>query len=1073
MNLMSAEWRDRLDHWVRTLEEDIYEPVGTIPLEMFPTMEHLSLEEAAKGPFRRVEPGFAWGHTWEYGWFRGEIALPERARGKRIVMKLAPGGESTLFVNGREFGTYRADWVTSPLHYYEDNCLTRCARGNERYELYMETYAGHYYPEAPEGRCATGPVLPGSYQDPQRDGARRVLGECTYGIFHEEAYQLYMDVRTLELLMDTLEPTSLRAEKIADALEQFTLTVDFEQEREERLCSYREARQNLAGVLQARNGSTLPVFYAIGHAHLDLAWLWPMEETYRKTARTFAAQLRLLEEYPDYRYLQSQPAAYEMCRTYYPALFERIREAVKRGSWIPEGAMWVEPDTNLPSGESLIRQCLYGTAYFRQTFGRESEILWLPDSFGYSGCLPQILKGCGVKYLVTQKIFWTYNDAEPFPYHYFTWQGTDGSSVTAFLPTDYNYQTDPKTIQETWKKRRQLRDLDAFLLPFGYGDGGGGPTRDHIEFAEREKNLEGMPAVRMESPLTFFRDMEAKGGPANTYVGELYFQAHRGTYTSQAKTKRNNRLAENALREMELWGSAALTLGKAPSDKESLEEARLQAERLWKELLLHQFHDILPGSGIGRIYEEADRRVSALIREARRQTAVYQACFLDPRENGVTIWNAASTGRTAVVTLPGEFADGAADLSGNSYPVCTEQGETLVLVKVPAAGAITLVPDKGHRTAANLPYVRVERESADTIVMENRLVRAVVKTDPEHAGEIASFCLKDSSLEFASSPLNHLRLFKDVPRAYDAWDIDSCYRMQEIPCLRDGEVHILRGEAPGSLQAAVRVTGKIGDSELEQDLILDADRAVLRFETKVQWRELHRLLKASFPVTVWETEGYNEMQYGYVKRPTHRSRRYDQDRYEVCNHRYTALADGSHGAAVLNDCKYGISMDRNAMELSLLRAPASPQMRADNGAQVFTYAFTAWEGTFVDSPAALEGEALNRPLLVTRGALKDAETLQLVQINRPNVILDAIKLAEDGSGDLILRLYESKRCPGTVKIRTAWQGSVYRTDMLERVLEEIAVEDQTFSLTMHAFEVCTVRIHPEPGPRNGVLGVPS
>lgn len=1058
MKLMNAEWRDRIDHWVRTLQEDIYEPLGTIDMEMFPTMEHLSLEEAEHGPFRRVELGFTWGHVWEYGWFRGAFTLPERARGQRIVMKLAPGGESTLFVNGQEFGTYRADWVSTPLHYYEDNCLTRCAKGNEHFELMMETYAGHYFPQAPGGRCATGPVLPGSYQDPLKDGARRILGECTYGIFHEEAYQLYMDVQTLVLLMDTLEPESLRAAKIADALEKFTLVTDFEQERDARLSSYKEARNVLAGVLSARNGSTYPVFYAIGHAHLDLAWLWPMEETYRKTARTFAAQLRLMEEYPDYRYIQSQPAAYEMCRTYYSELFARIKEAVKKGSWIPEGAMWVEPDTNMPSGESLVRQCLYGKAYFKKEFGVESEILWLPDSFGYTGALPQILKGCGVKYLVTQKIFWTYNDAEPFPYHYFTWQGTDGSCVTAFLPTDYNYQTDPKTIQETWRKRRQLRDLDAFLLPFGYGDGGGGPARDYIEFCEREKNLEGMPAVRMESPLTFFHDMEQEGGPVNTYTGELYFQAHRGTYTSQAKTKKNNRLAENALREMELWGSAALTLGGKPCGTEKLEVALQQAERLWKELLLHQFHDILPGSGIGRIYQEADRRVSALIREAKQQTLAYQASFLDQSGNGVTLWNSLSMDRTAVVQLPKEFAGGAKDHEGNTYPVSTERGENLALVKLPSVGAITLYPEKSGSVMPETPLVSVQKRSDGTILMENRLVRAVVNTDPEHAGEIVSFCLKETGRESAAAPLNHLRLFKDVPRAFDAWDIDANYRMQEIPCLQDGKIEILQGEEPGSLRAALRVTGVIGNSEIEQKIVLDAESPVLKFETRIQWRELHRLLKASFPVTVWEPEGYEEMQYGYVKRPTHRSRLYDQDRYEVCNHRYTALADGAHGAAVLNDSKYGISTDQNRMELSLLRAAASPEMRADNGEQVFTYAFTAWEGTFEASPVVQEAAALNSPVLVTDGALQNAGKLQLVRIDKPNVLLDAVKLAEDGSGDIILRFYESKKCPGKVNVQTVWSGKTYLTDMLENMQKELITEGQSFSLTMHSFEICTVRI---------------
>ena len=599
MGIMSSEWSGRLQHWMRTLKDDFYRPLGTISWEAFRTMEHLSPEEAAKGQFEPVEPGFTWGKTWEYCWFRGKVVLPEEAEGKRIVMDLRPDGESTLFVNGREFGTYRASWVTQKHHFVEDNVLSRDAKAGTEYEILMETYAGHYYPESPDGGCATGPVLPGSYQDPLEEGRRRTLGVCTFGIWNEDAYQLWMDADTLKQLLDKLDPNSLRAAKIAEALENFTLAVDFEQDEAGRIASYRAGREVLRPALEAKNGSTAPVFYAVGNAHIDLAWLWPMAETHRKTERTFAAQLRLLEEYPEYKYIQSQPAAYEMCREYYPELFKRIKQAVKDGKWITEGAMWVEPDTNMASGEALIRQLLYGKKYYREEFGVDSQMLWLPDTFGYTAALPQILKSCGVKYLVTQKIFWSYNEGEQFPYHYFYWEGMDGSKITSFLPTSYTYRTDPEELISTWENRSQKRDLDAFLLPFGYGDGGGGPARDYLEYAAREKDLEGCPKVKQESPITFFKDMEAEGGPKHTYTGELYFSAHRGTYTSQAMVKQNNRRCELSMRELELWSTLAALKGKAyPAEA---------VERLWKAVLLHQFHDILPGSSIARVYQEAEK----------------------------------------------------------------------------------------------------------------------------------------------------------------------------------------------------------------------------------------------------------------------------------------------------------------------------------------------------------------------------------------------------------------------------------------------------------------------------------
>ena len=402
MKVMSAEWKDRVKHWVRTLREDFYEPLGEISWKAYRTTQHLSPDEARQHEYAAVQPGFVWGNTWEYCWFQGSVTLPERAEGKRIVLNLKPDGESTLFVNGKSFGTYRADWVSEKHHYIEDNVLAREGKAGAQYDILMETYAGHYYPEAPSGGCATGPVLPGLYHDPLEEGRRRTLGVCTFGIWNEDAYQLYMDVETLLGLLEVVDLTSLRAAKIAEALEQFTLTVDFEQDREARQASYREASRQLRPVMEAVNGSTQPVFYAIGNAHLDLAWLWPMAETHRKTSRTFAAQLRLLEEYPEYKFLQSQPASYEMCRKYYPELFERIREAIGKGQWIAEGAMWVEPDTNMASGEALIRQLVHGKRYYKDVLGTDSVILWLPDTFGYTAALPQILMGCGVKYLVTQ-----------------------------------------------------------------------------------------------------------------------------------------------------------------------------------------------------------------------------------------------------------------------------------------------------------------------------------------------------------------------------------------------------------------------------------------------------------------------------------------------------------------------------------------------------------------------------------------------------------------------------------------------------------------------------------------------
>ena len=1064
MKLMHSEWQDRVKHWIRTLKDDFYEPLGEISWEAFTTMEYLTPQEAQEGDFAPVGPGFTWGREWEYAWFKGAITLPERAQGQRIVMDLKPDGESALFVNGKAFGTYRASWVYEPHHFVEDNVLSACGKKGEHFDLLMETYAGHFIPEAPTGGCATGPVLPGAYRDGAEEGKRRVLGKCTYGIWNEEAYQLYMDVSTLSMLLTTLEENSLRAARIAKALQQFTLIADFEQPREGRIASYKEAREALRPVMEAKNGSTAPVFYAVGNAHLDLAWLWPMAETYRKTERTFAAQLRLIEEYPEYKFIQSQPASYEMCKKYYPELFARIKEAIKGGQWIADGAMWVEPDTNMASGEALIRQLVHGKRYYKEEFGVDSEILWLPDTFGYTAALPQILKGCGVKYLVTQKIFWSYNEGEQFPYHYFTWQGMDGSQIVSFLPTSYTYRTDPIEANRIWKERTQLQDLDAFLMPYGYGDGGGGPARDYVEYAKRQEDLEGSVKVKMAGPAEFFHDMEEQGGPVNTYVGELYFSAHRGTYTSQAMIKQNNRLSELAMREMEMWSCLAMNKG--------MEYQLSRADALWKEVLLHQFHDILPGSSIARVYVEAEKAHKEIQKGAAEMKEKAFAALTDPSdEQAVTVFNSLSFERTALVELPERFSGGARTLEGLPVPVqSAEEGESAgnpggyavkALVTIPSCGGVSLIPAEAGNACGEAGVVLAEagksapvsaeqvtvRKQGESFVMENNRVKAVVND----RGEVVSFVLKSSGREFAAEPMNRFRLYKDVPRLFDAWDIDSNYIHQEIEALREAKVEVVSE----GLEGMLKVSGRIGNSSLVQYIRLEAEGTRLNFDTQIDWKELHRLLKACFPVNVYAENGINEIQFGYMERPAHRSRPYDKDRFEVCNHHYSAFCDGVHGAAVLNDSKYGISMNGNALELSLLRASACPEMQADNRVHHFTYGFTAWEGSFADSDVVRQGYELNVKPEIYAGAL---ETFSAAEIDQANVILDTMKPAEDGSGDVILRLYESKKAAVTAKVRCALGSRAYLCDMLENVREEIPVENGEMTLAFGAFEVKTVRM---------------
>ena len=1037
MDIMHSEWKVRIENWLAVLKQELYQPIGEIEWSAHKTKEYLTPDEALASEFEPVKAGYTWGETWEYCWFKGNVTIPEGVDGKRIVLNLNPGGETTIFVNGEAFGTYRADWILTDHHYMVDNYLTRDAKAGESYDILMETYAGHYYATAGYG-CYTGPVLPegGQFVDPLKEGARRTLGKCTYGIWNEDAYQLYMDVDTLYRLLGVLDDTSLRASKLCDALEQFTLIVDFEQDRATRNASYIKAREALKPYMEAVNGSTMPVFYAVGNAHLDLAWCWPLAETYRKTARTFAAQLRLLEEYPDYKFIVSQPACYEMVREHYPELFERIKKAAKDGRWIADGAMWVEPDTNLAGGEALIRQFVYGKRYYKEVFDVDSELLWLPDTFGYTAALPQIVVGCGVKYLVTQKIFWSYNKGEPFPYHYFSWQGMDGTKITSFLPTRYEYFTHPTEANEVWKNRSQARDLDAFLYPFGYGDGGGGPTRDHIEYAIRQKDLEGGVKIKIADPVEFFEDMQQqKGDPKNTYVGELYFTAHRGTYTVQASVKKGNRKSEEALRELELWAvPAALAGGEYPAEK---------AEALWKDVLLNQFHDILPGSSIARVYVEAEKLHNKVITEAKALTKTAQEKLLACDMTAVTVFNSLGFERTELISLPAGFENGAITADGTYIPV--ENGKAVVTL--PSCGAISLVPATEAQKVDAIGATVTATENG--YVLENAIVKAVVN----NRGEVVSFILKETGREFAAGAMNKFRLFKDVPRRWDGWDIDSNYVYQEIDGAYDINVEAIEQGA----EAVLKVTGKLLDSTYTQYIRLAKDAKRIEFETEIDWKELHRLLKVGFPVDVYAENAINEMQFGYVERPAHRSRPYDKERFEVCNHRYSALRDGSHGAAVMNDCKYGISVNGNSMELTLLRSGACPDLRTDNRVHNFTYAFTAWEGDFTASDVVKQAYAVGIKPTVVAGGKLDASYLS---VDNDNIIIDTVKMAEDGSGDIIVRLYESKKAAVSTKLHAAFipNFKAYSCDMLENVQNELTVDNGAIDLTFRAFEIKTVRL---------------
>ncbi len=1014
---LTAEWRKRLDHWRRVLAERLYLPLGEVALSGFTTAEQLSPDEALAGPFKPMRPGARWGAKWEYGWFRGTIELPPEAARKRVTARLETGGARLIWVDGLAVGG-------SIL------ALAKSGVPGKTYDILVEAYAGH----GPTP-VTVGPVPPGVESVPKAPRRQQTLGRSTFGVHEEDAYQLLMDVETLLSLRGCLNPDSLRVAQIDAGLRDFATVVDLEAPHAEMMRAVRAARARLRPLLECKNGTTAPLMFAFGHGHLDVAWLWPLAETERKAARTLAGQLALAREYPEHRFLHSQCELFRMIGEHYPKLYRRVKRAVKAGNVIADGSTWVEMDTNVTGGESLVRQFLYGKQFFREEFGAETELLWLPDAFGYSAALPQVMRGCGVKYFSTAKIFWNYHGGEPFPYNTFTWEGIDGSKVLVHLCNDYNSQTRPVDVISRWRERRQKDGTSPRLMPFGWGDGGGGPTRDHLEYLRREADLEGVPRVRIAAPLDYFKDLERRGVPDVNYVGELYFQAHRGTYTSQARTKRGNRKSEFALREAETWGAAAAVLAGFPFRARDLAET-------WRRFLVCQFHDVLPGTSIRRVYEQAEATFDATVEAAGRVADAARAALTDGDGGALTAFNSLSWERKALVELPKGWR-GAAGPDDAPLPAQEVEGRLLAEASIPSCGWTAL------RAGEAAPPSGGVKAAGHTL--ENELLRV----EFNRKGEIASILDKEAGRELAAGPCNSLRMYKDVPVAWDAWDLDSIYPATPHELPEDAEAEVA---VAGPLVGVLRIRRRLNDSEMVQRVSLRRGRRRVDFETRIDWQESHKLLKVNFPVAVHANEAVHEIQFGHVRRPNHRSRQYDADRYEVCNHKWTALAEEGRGCAVLNDCKYGVNVDGNSINLTLLRAPLAPDMTADKGVQEFTYAFYAWNGPMCESALVREAYELNCPVTAAAGA---AGERSLLSVDASNILVEAVKPAEDGSGDVVVRLYEAMRTATSCRLATSLPVSrASEADMLERPGRRLTVRGGAVGLELRPFEIKTLRLSP-------------
>ncbi len=772
---------------------------------------------------------------------------------------------------------------------------------------------------------------------------------------------------------------------------------------------------------------------AIGHTHIDCAWLWTLKQTREKVQRSFATVLELMKQYPEYKFMSSQALLYKNCKEEAPELYEEIKERVKEGRWEVEGAMWVEADCNLASGEALVRQVMYGKRFFKDEFGVDNRVLWLPDVFGYSAALPQILKKSGVDWFVTSKISW--NDINTMPYDTFEWYGIDGTPIhTYFLTaqnktddeperhTTYNAQADAPMLAGTHYRYQQKQLNDDTLLTFGYGDGGGGPTREHLENLRRASfGIPTLPTTSVEFAGDFLNRLEkklehAKRVPA--WHGELYLEFHRGTYTSISKNKRNNRKSEFMYMNAETLGSMAKALIGLPYPKEKLHEG-------WEMLLTNQFHDIIPGSSIREVYEQSDIDYAILMKTAADATETATKAIA----KGI------SAGHGYVIFNPNPFVGcGIVEIDGKS-------------------AYVTGIPAKGYAAAGEL-------KRYNRIIIENRKVETNqlrIRFDENWLIESIYDKQNDRELIREGEKANEIRVYPDHPDKYDAWEWQE-YSLDEYKTITDiTNVEIVDDGA----RRGIKLTRPFMSSSFTQTIWFYDDIAKIDFETVANWQNHHQMVKAAFPVDINATKATYDIQYGSIERPTHKNTSWDAAKFEVCAHKYADLSEGGYGVALMSDCKYGYDIHDGLMQLSLFKTPTNPTENADIGEIRFTYSLCPHKGTLADSNIPAMAYDLNNPMFAVKATGVNSilpEEFSMVDTGCDNLLCEVIKEAEDTDAT-ILRFYEAKNMKAPAEITLGFPADhCYLCDLMENELEELPIVKGKITVPVHGFEILTLKV---------------
>jgi len=992
----------RLENFRHRLLSKLYPDRVAVTLAAYEAPGRIAWSEALKGSYRPIRLGHSFGPPWSTHWVKVEFEIPERWRGGEVHFRWDSSSEAAIWRDGVVLRGLSTGKHTSEV-------LTPQAEGGERGILYVEVACNELLGILDPERIIDGDVY--------RELGRLKLAEIA--LFDRPAWDLLWDFTVLAEAAAALAPDSPRAGQALRAADEFVNLCDPEDP-----ATWPEARRTAASFLGERNGTAPHNVSAVGHAHLDTAWLWPVAETKRKCCRSLATAVSLAGRYPWYRFAWSQAQQWEWVKEEFPELYARVREKIETGSILPLGAAWVEPDLNLPSGESLVRQFLYGQRFFEKEFGSVSPVFWIPDSFGFPAQLPQIMRSAEVRWFLTQKISWSQFNS--LPHHTFLWEGIDGSRVlTHFPPADtYNGTCEVKEILYSVGNYKDHDRSRESLYVFGFGDGGGGPTEEMLERLRRMRDVDGLPRVECRSPEEFFRRLEADARGLAVWVGELYLELHRGTYTTHAEVKRYNRKSELLLRDVELLWTV---LDRTNYPKEEL-------DRVWKLVLLNQFHDILPGSSIKEVYEDARVHYEDILSSLSglRDKALRKAA------------GAGGERLLAVNTLSfarREVADPPAGLRGVTDP-------SPVIAAAPPMGYAVAEPQGPKENE----WVRAG-ETKKGFFLENGMIKA----EFDRAGRLRSLFDKRAARELvpASARGNNLVLFDDDPVDYDAWDVDIFHfeKRKEVPPALSIEIR-----EQGPLRASLRIEFGLGSrSRLETVVRITALSARLDFLCRAVWHERRKFLKVEFPWNISSLNAAYEIQFGYLERPTHWNTSWDMARFEVCGHRWADLSEPDYGVALLNDSKYGYGVRGNVMRLSLLRSPLAPDPEADRGEHEFTYAVFPHPGSLTEGRVIEEAMSLNSPLILKPAGGSPGET-SWFRTDRPGIMIDTVKRAEDSQA-VVLRIYEAYGTRGRVRLKSAFPiRRAVRCNLLERREEPAAFDAEGVTLDLRPFEIVTLKL---------------